>query len=156
MRSPPACASWILPRHTHTHTIVSTDGVKGDKKGQYFQTEYVISNRCGGKKMVMNKERCAAEKGAQAARSGAAGGETRCCYRALLNRRGKMATTSLLHPMSPVRYGEQRGLRRQTALPQGAGGGGMSPLPCHCPHRCLVSSGASQSPAQRCSGPSSP
>lgn len=107
--------------HTHTHDCVNRWCKRG-QKGQYFQTEYVISNRCGGKKMVMNKERCAAEKGVQAARSRGTHG----CYPALLNRRGEMAATSLVHPLSPIRH-----------------------VPAALSSPALVSSGTSQSSAQQ-------
>lgn len=69
-----SCVCQLDPTQTHTRDCVNRWCKRG-QKGQYFQTEYVISNRCGGKKMVMNKARHAAEKGVRAARSRAVGRE---------------------------------------------------------------------------------
>lgn len=82
-----SCVCQLDTTQTRTRDCVNRWCKKG-QKGQYFQTEYVISNRCGSKEMVMNKECRAAGRVFCAARS--RGGEgTHCSYRALLNRRGK-------------------------------------------------------------------
>lgn len=80
MRSPPVCASWILPRH---RLDCVNRWCKRGQKGQYFQAEYVILNRCGGKKMLMNKECRGTESSVLATRA-----QIPCIHHILLSRRG--------------------------------------------------------------------
>lgn len=80
-----SCQLDLTQTHTHTRDCVNRWCKRG-QKGQYFQTEYAISNRCGGKGMVMKEEWRAAGRASVQQRGGEG---THCSCHALLNRRGK-------------------------------------------------------------------
>lgn len=139
MCSPPACASWASPRHTHTRDCVNRWWERG-QKGHSFQTEYVISNRCGGKEMVMSKARRAAGR-VCALPAALSWGGSPLLLPSSTQQQGKgprslpslsPLTPQLLHGLPPGRW-------------QGRG-----PCPVIPSLHHLVSSSTSESPAQRC------
>lgn len=136
-----SCVCQLDPTQTHTRDCVNRWCKRG-QKGQYFQTEYVISNRCGGKEMVMNKERRAAEKGVRAARSREVGREliAPTMRRSTGGENGRDLSATAIVP-SNTSAAAWPG-PRETA-------GVTSLLPFHPLHR-LVSSSTSESPTQRC------